>query len=227
MGGHCSTEVSCECEQPRDCLVASADALPLSPGGLPEKGTGPKLPLHALPPAQESLSAPRGKHKVPPIALPGPGLAFGGSPRLGARAVASSAPVMRVQVHPDLARLRGAWRVETGARAQVAVGVIADGFIRWDDKFFAPTATQLHRAGVEGFDVEMGLLGGMHHASYQEGPPARLHWSDGETWVRAQGGSRSSWHSERLGASPRGGRGARPVSVLRFWISEGLTQAES
>mmetsp|Transcript_78753 Transcript_78753/g.209110 ORF Transcript_78753/g.209110 Transcript_78753/m.209110 type:complete len:128 (-) Transcript_78753:59-442(-) len=78
----------------------------------------------------------------------------------------------------DLACLSGFWRTETDVQM---MGEIVDGVVIWDEAFNHPQS-QL-RIGADG-KVEMELMNTMHQATYGEGPPPSLRWSDGEVWVK-------------------------------------------
>mmetsp|Transcript_38299 Transcript_38299/g.119581 ORF Transcript_38299/g.119581 Transcript_38299/m.119581 type:complete len:129 (+) Transcript_38299:132-518(+) len=78
----------------------------------------------------------------------------------------------------ELERLQGHWRTETDVQM---MGEIVNGIVMWDEAFNHPQ-TPL-RVGSNG-QIEMELMNTMHQATYHEGPPASLRWSDGEVWIK-------------------------------------------
>eukprot|EP00420_Gonyaulax_spinifera_P007380 CAMPEP_0197945676 /NCGR_PEP_ID=MMETSP1439-20131203/126029_1 /TAXON_ID=66791 /ORGANISM="Gonyaulax spinifera, Strain CCMP409" /LENGTH=129 /DNA_ID=CAMNT_0043568931 /DNA_START=73 /DNA_END=462 /DNA_ORIENTATION=+ len=81
---------------------------------------------------------------------------------------------------PQLDRLKGYWRTDGDTQM---MGEIVDGVILWDEAFNHPqTPLRISPSG----QIEMELMNTMHQASYHDGPPACLRWSDGETWVRVK-----------------------------------------
>lgn len=85
-----------------------------------------------------------------------------------------SLPDCRLSMHD----LGGEWYSLDGCR----VGRVDGGYMHWDPSYnFAPTPFEIVQ---EELMVQMELMDRTFRATYAVGPPAVLHWSDGESWVQ-------------------------------------------
>uniref|UniRef100_A0A7S2JFY2 Uncharacterized protein n=1 Tax=Alexandrium andersonii TaxID=327968 RepID=A0A7S2JFY2_9DINO len=107
----------------------------------------------------------------------------GFTPRVGAphdmvMAAVPAEKSKRKGLAKEIERLKGFWRTETDVQM---MGEIVDGVVIWDEAFNHPQSPL--RVGPDG-KIEMELMSAMHQATYHEGPPAQLRWSDGEVWIK-------------------------------------------
>eukprot|EP00747_Dinoflagellata_sp_TGD_P167666 gnl/TRDRNA2_/TRDRNA2_192451_c0_seq1.p1 gnl/TRDRNA2_/TRDRNA2_192451_c0~~gnl/TRDRNA2_/TRDRNA2_192451_c0_seq1.p1 ORF type:complete len:150 (-),score=22.33 gnl/TRDRNA2_/TRDRNA2_192451_c0_seq1:237-638(-) len=79
---------------------------------------------------------------------------------------------------PEIVKIQGYWCRDTDGRP---MGEIKQSNVEWEEGYqHDPSPLRVAAGG----GVEMQLLGTYHRCILEEGPPARLKWSDGEVWVR-------------------------------------------
>lgn len=102
----------------------------------------------------------------------------------GGSAVARSVPITP-KAGEGIGKLQGSWRRQADDEP---MGEICSGAVMWHESYaHPPSGLRIVNSG----DVEMELIGQFHIAVYEEGPPARLRWSDGEVWIRVAVGMRA------------------------------------
>jgi len=78
-----------------------------------------------------------------------------------------------------LGQCQGLWYHEDGQK----LGNVKGDQIAWCEHTFDGEPSKLTAASD--VDLTMELDGESHSATFQEGPPQKLVWSDGEVWVRS------------------------------------------